>query len=95
KLVSVLRESLAADEQHIEEAKLASDRYSNELVRVQAEVKRLEVQLDDLHQQLDDARGISMSEARDRDIWKSRCLDLREEIEELRTRRRQSKIRCF
>ncbi|KAJ1800447.1 hypothetical protein LPJ59_001090 [Coemansia sp. RSA 2399] len=95
KLVSVLRESLAADEQHMEEAKLASDRYSNELVRVQAEVKKLEVQLDDLRQQLDDARGISMSEARDRDIWKSRCQDLREEVEELRTRRRQSKIRCF
>ncbi|KAJ1772113.1 hypothetical protein IW140_004101 [Coemansia sp. RSA 1813] len=95
KLASVLRESLVASEQHMDEAKLASDRYTNELVRVQAEVKKLEEQLDSLRQQLEDSQGISMSEARDRDIWKSRCQDLREEIEELRARRRQSKILCF
>ncbi|KAJ2662930.1 hypothetical protein IWW48_001638 [Coemansia sp. RSA 1200] len=95
KLVADLNESVAASEQHMNESKLASDRYSNELVRVQAEVKRLQEQIEDLHQQLDDSRGIAMTEARDRDIWKSRYQDLREEVEELRARRRHSKILCF
>ncbi|KAJ2613563.1 hypothetical protein EV177_002477 [Coemansia sp. RSA 1804] len=94
-LVADLKENVAASEQHMNESKLASDRYSNELVRVQAEVKRLQEQLEDLHHQLDDSRGISMTEARDRDIWKSRYQDLREEVEELRARRRHSKILCF
>ncbi|KAJ2548995.1 hypothetical protein EV175_004614 [Coemansia sp. RSA 1933] len=94
-LVTDMEVSRAAEEKLMEDVKLASTRYSNELVRVQAEVKRLEEQLEDLRQQLEDARGISMTEARDRDVWKSRCQDLREEVEELRTRRRQSKILCF
>ncbi|KAJ1895626.1 hypothetical protein LPJ66_004478, partial [Kickxella alabastrina] len=93
--VARLRESLVLSEEHAEEARLTADRYANELMRVQAEVKSYVDQLDSLRRQLEDTRGMVGSEARDRDIWKNRCQDLREEVEELRMQRRQSKIRCF
>ncbi|KAJ1895722.1 hypothetical protein LPJ66_004416, partial [Kickxella alabastrina] len=93
--VARLRESLVLSEEHAEEARLTADRYANELMRVQAEVKSYVDQLDLLRHQLEDTRGMVGSEARDRDIWKNRCQDLREEVEELRMQRRQSKIRCF
>ncbi|KAJ1941122.1 hypothetical protein GGF37_003692, partial [Kickxella alabastrina] len=86
--VARLRESLVLSEEHAEEARLTADRYANELMRVQAEVKSHVDQLDLLRHQLEDTRGMVGSEARDRDIWKNRCQDLREEVEELRMQRR-------
>ncbi|KAJ2745162.1 hypothetical protein GGI20_002387 [Coemansia sp. BCRC 34301] len=94
-LVACLQESLAASEENAEEAKLASDRYANELMRVQAETRALAEQADELQSLLQDARAMVANEARDRDVWKGRCQDLREEVDELRVRRRQSKILCF
>ncbi|KAJ2492644.1 hypothetical protein IWW37_001255 [Coemansia sp. RSA 2050] len=94
-LVACLQESLAASEETAEESKLASDRYANELMRVQAESRAVVEQVDELQRMLQDARAMVASEARDRDVWKSRCQDLREEVDELRVRRRQNKILCF
>ncbi|KAJ2411166.1 hypothetical protein GGI10_004410 [Coemansia sp. RSA 2530] len=94
-LVACLQESLAASEETAEESKLASDRYANELMRVQAESRAVVEQADELQRMLQDARAMVASEARDRDVWKSRCQDLREEVDELRVRRRQNKILCF
>ncbi|KAJ2887711.1 hypothetical protein GGI21_006833, partial [Coemansia aciculifera] len=94
-LVACLQESLAASEENAEEAKLASDRFANELMRVQAETRALAEQAEEMERLLHDARAMVANEARDRDLWKGRCQDLREEVDELRVRRRQSKIRCF
>ncbi|KAJ2548016.1 hypothetical protein GGH95_006516 [Coemansia sp. RSA 1836] len=94
-LVACLQESLAASEENAEEAKLASDRFANELMRVQAETRALAEQADELQRLLQDARAMVANEARDRDVWKGRCQDLREEVDELRVRRRQNKILCF
>ncbi|KAJ1879006.1 hypothetical protein LPJ57_003074, partial [Coemansia sp. RSA 486] len=93
--VSRLRDSLTVSEDHVEEARQTADRYANELVRVQAETKAFAEQLDAARKQLDDAQAMAATEARDRDVWKGRCQDLREEVNELRARRRQSKILCF
>ncbi|KAJ2382273.1 hypothetical protein GGI05_005706, partial [Coemansia sp. RSA 2603] len=90
-----MRESLGRSERRADEAAATADRYANELVRVQAEVR---VALEDRERGaalLEDAGKKAEAEARDRDLWKARCLDMRDEIEELRARRRQSKIRCF
>ncbi|KAJ2884304.1 hypothetical protein H4R27_002185 [Coemansia aciculifera] len=94
-LVACLQESLAASEETAEEAKLASDRYANELMRVQAESRGVVEQAEELQRLLQDARAMVASESRDRDVWKGRCQDLREEVDELRVRRRQNKILCF
>ncbi|KAJ2027169.1 hypothetical protein H4S03_008368 [Coemansia sp. S3946] len=94
-LVACLQESLAASEETAEEAKLASDRYANELMRVQAETRAVTEQAEELQRLLQDARAMVASESRDRDVWKGRCQDLREEVDELRVRRRQNKILCF
>ncbi|KAJ1963234.1 hypothetical protein GGI12_002172 [Dipsacomyces acuminosporus] len=94
-LVTCLQGSLSSSEEQAEEAKLSADRYANELLRTQAEAKAVAGQLEGLKQQLEDARSMVISEARDRDIWKGRCQDLREEVDELRSKRRQSKILCF
>ncbi|KAJ2236285.1 hypothetical protein H4R99_005421 [Coemansia sp. RSA 1722] len=93
--VSRLRDSLTVSEDRVEEARQTADRYANELVRVQAEAKAFADQLDAARKQLDDAQAMAATEARDRDVWKGRCQDLREEVNELRARRRQSKILCF
>ncbi|KAJ2724395.1 hypothetical protein GGI07_001996 [Coemansia sp. Benny D115] len=94
-LVTCLRESLALSEEHVEEARLTADRYANELLRVQADAKNALEQASSMRAQLEETRSMVASEARDRDIWKGRCQDLREEVEQLRSRRRQSKILCF
>ncbi|KAJ2000205.1 hypothetical protein H4R26_004725, partial [Coemansia thaxteri] len=98
-LVACLQESLAASEDNAEQAALASDRLTNELMRahadIQAQARVHEQELGEISHMLDDARAMVSSEARDRDVWKSRCQDLREEVDELRVRRRQSKILCF
>ncbi|KAJ1809661.1 hypothetical protein LPJ56_004505, partial [Coemansia sp. RSA 2599] len=94
-LVNRLRDSLTVSEDRVEEARLTADRYANELMRVQAETKTFSEQLEAARKQLEDAQAMAATEARDRDIWKGRCQDLRDEVNELRARRRQSKILCF
>ncbi|KAJ2856524.1 hypothetical protein J3B02_001550, partial [Coemansia erecta] len=91
-LANRLRDSLTLSEDRGEEARLTADRFANELMRVQAEAKNVAEQLDVARKQLDDAQAMAATEARDRDVWKGRCQDLRDEVNELRARRRQSKI---
>ncbi|KAJ2078558.1 hypothetical protein H4R24_004397 [Coemansia sp. RSA 988] len=64
-------------------------RHSNELLRARADADAVAKQLEDTH-------ALVMREARDRDIWKGRSQDLREELAEIRsTSRRRSKMFCF
>ncbi|KAJ2809246.1 hypothetical protein H4R20_000241 [Coemansia guatemalensis] len=64
-------------------------RQSNELLRARADADAIAKQLEDTH-------ALVMREARDRDIWKGRSQDLREELAEIRsTSRRRSKLFCF
>ncbi|KAJ1722463.1 hypothetical protein LPJ53_003103 [Coemansia erecta] len=90
-----MRDSLGRSEARADEAAATADRYGNELVRVQAETKAAGERHAALAALLEEARKTAVAETRDRDLWKARCLDMRDEIEELRTRRRQSKLRCF
>ncbi|KAJ2786637.1 hypothetical protein GGI15_001352 [Coemansia interrupta] len=94
-IVAQMRDSLGRSEMRADEAAATADRYGNELVRVQAEARLAAEQKTQLAAQLEEARKAVAAETRDRDLWKARCLDMRDEIEELRVRRRQSKLRCF
>ncbi|KAJ2607979.1 hypothetical protein H4S08_004624 [Coemansia sp. RSA 1365] len=64
-------------------------RHSNDLLRARADA-------DAMAKQLEDSNALVMREARDRDIWKGRSQDLREELAEIQsTSRRRSKLFCF
>ncbi|KAJ2714651.1 hypothetical protein H4R19_001618, partial [Coemansia spiralis] len=80
---------LAAAAERASQAEAEAVRHSNEVVRIRAET-------DMMVRELNESRAMATREARDRDIWKGRSQDLRDELEEIRlSGRRRSRLFCF
>ena len=95
-LIASLEESLTYSEKQVEKHKAEAESYSREILRSNSEAKSLREHLERIRFQLADAKSTSDAEARDRDLWKSRCQDLQDEIQERRMlSRRRSRIFCF
>ncbi|KAJ1729884.1 hypothetical protein LPJ61_003309, partial [Coemansia biformis] len=87
--LDAVSDDLAAAAARASQAEADMVRHSNELIRARAETEALA-------RRLDDARAMVSREARDRDIWKGRSQDLRDELDEIRmSSRRRSKLFCF
>ncbi|KAJ1920571.1 hypothetical protein H4219_001271 [Mycoemilia scoparia] len=95
-LIATLEESLTNSEAQMEKYKQEVESYSQEVLRSHSETKSLRENLERMKFQLADAKSTSDAEARDRDMWKSKCQDLQEELQERRMlSRRKSKMLCF